>query len=237
MAETSSLEWNPDEPLCAELIPYVCTASTMPMLRHPLVYLVPYFPGISGHANQVLRHKQAALAEALANNAAHTYLFLHERPYRAEALLAIEPRLSDEEYWSLLRDVYQDSENVEELSELWRELLCADRPNRAAMHHPEEAAALEALPDTIRVWRGAQDDTDLNAGYSWSTSSSVAEWFARRFQRKGEPRLLASGTVIKRDVIAHLLSRGEHEIIVLPENVADVSIKTLTGGPVRTRPK
>lgn len=219
-----------------ELVPELarCVGDVgFPVVRHPLVYAVPYFPGTNALLNECLRRKRDAAAKAVADRNFYRYVFLHERPYRLNALLEVADELEDDAYWSLVRDVYQDSENVEELAAQWLPLLASNRPGRAALMTTEERSSLDALPDVLTVWRGAADKDELAVGYSWSLSRKVANWFAWRTAEKGCRPLLAEGSVRRSDALAYLETRGEEEILVLPDKVTTVRVLPALGGPGR----
>lgn len=197
------------EPLHPELLPYV-TAEAFPMLRHPLLYVVPYAEPMAAYANAAYAAKRKEADTALAEGNFGRYVWLHERPYRASALCDIADKLSDDGYWNLVRQVYQDSENVEEVPEVWASLLQAERPGRAAMMSLAEQDALAAMPATLTVWRGASDAAELSSGFSWTLDIEVAHWFACRYNQAG---IVARAEVPKRQVWAYLASRGEEEIM------------------------
>jgi hypothetical protein len=64
--------------------------------------------------------------------------------------------------------------------------------------------------EKIVIYRGSQNN-ELGHGFSWSTDKEKALWFANRFSRNGK---LFTGEVLKKDIFAYILDRGESEIIV-----------------------
>jgi hypothetical protein len=86
-----------------------------------------------------------------------------------------------------------------------------------------ERAALAALPDPLRVFRGFSLD-DHERGFSWTISRELAEWFAQRFALLGGEARVASGLIAKAKVIAYLSSRNEDEVLALPEDVHGVRV-------------
>lgn len=217
------------EPLVPELVPYV-EMHPFPVLRHPLIYSVPYAEQMNAYLNACFHQKQKAVLDALAQGLHSRYVFLHERPYRLDALADIAYELSDVEYWELARDVYQDSGNVEELSDGWSEILTADRPGRNAFMTAEEIELLEEMPQELSIWRGANAREDLEKGFSWSIQRKVAVWFAQRDST--QPAILAQGILQKEKVFAYLHTRNEFEIIAFPE---DIQIQTVVQLPRRAR--
>lgn len=189
-------------------------------IKHPLVVAPVYGPGLNAFYNEQLRSKQAEISAAIRDGGYAQVVWLHERPWRAEAFAAIAARLDDSQYWRLLAQVWIDSENIVEMAALWDDLLRADRPDRAAMMTDDEQAALAALPERIEVFQGHTDRRD--DGWSWTTDDETATWFAHRFARLegGTPRL-SRGWVRRSEVFAHLLSRGEAEILAPPEQIED----------------
>src|SRR5437763_4496201 len=82
-----------------------------PAIKHPLVY--DFTPQVAGIPNRQLRYKKAALARAIEQKDWHTVVFLHERPWRADALLNIvadhDDEIADADYWKLVGSVWIDS--------------------------------------------------------------------------------------------------------------------------------
>lgn len=196
-----------------------------PVLKHPLVFSVPHAQPLNAVVNASFLAKRNAAAQAKASGEFLRYIMLHERPYRLNAFESIQSRLADAAYWRTLRRVYQDAENVEELPRRWRRALLAKRPQREAMMTPEERTFLEALPETLTVWRGASSPDELRAGFGWSLSERVARWFALRAPT-GRP-LLAKGEVMKAHVLAYLDGRNEDEIVVAFESVTALRVRRI----------
>lgn len=186
-------------------------------IKHPLVNTI-HSPGTNRVVNRQYEAKKAELARAADEGEWATWIWIHERPWRFEALLEVADKVDDEQFWHGVRDVWMDSENIREHEDEWDELLRTDRPGREHMMDDEEREALAALPDEITVYQGHTDERD--DGWSWTTNRQTAEWFARRFasMEDGEP-LLTTATVKKGDVTAYLLGRSEFEILTAPETV------------------
>jgi len=215
-----------DEPLHLDLQEYVCDGPIGPMLRHPLVYEL----SLHGPAriNQRYAEKVDMMARAHAEANWLQYVWLHERPWRLDALRQIEGRLKPVEFWELLRDVWIDSENIWQNFREWLLLLQDPRPGRSHVMTPTERKALRALPELITVYRGCQQDLN-DDGLSWTLDRSRAEWFAKRFrQQNGEnaPCVLI-GELKRADVFAYFKEgRGEEEIVVdhpIKVNVAHIA--------------
>src|SRR6478736_4574615 len=86
--DAGTLEWLAaarDADLHPDLVPYVEEGSWGEMLRHPLVYMVPLM--LPGNANQMFERKKRLLFEAINHQDWHTCVWLHEPPYRLQALI------------------------------------------------------------------------------------------------------------------------------------------------------
>ena len=202
-------------PLDPELEEWLSETSFGAVLKHPLLFSVPYLPPLNRILNTQLTAKRLAVAEAEANGDWSRYLVLHERPWRGEAFAKIADRMTDQQYWKELSWVWLDSENIQENPQPWDRLLRAERPCRDQLMTDHERSELAALPDELVIYQGhtsARDD-----GWSYTTRRSTAEWFARRFSdlENGRP-MLTTETDAKAEVTAYLLRRGEYEILVDP---------------------
>jgi hypothetical protein len=177
------------------------------MLRHPLVYQVPFFS--NGSANAYFAQKTKAVEKAIADKNYKQFVWLFERPFRVEAFIKIADKLSDTDYWKLLSDVWIDTENQYAYLEEWKQLLASQRPNRHYMMDEEEDNILRALAQEVTIYRGCQKGINED-GLSWTLDKSKAEFFANRFGKKG---IILERTVSKNDIVAVLLGRGESEVI------------------------
>ena len=77
----------------------------------------------------------------------------------------------------------------------------------------EELEAYAALPDVVTIYRGCYKANKW--GLSWSLSRQVAEEFPTllRYRRDGEQPLLVTAKIMKTDVVAVKMDRGEQEVI------------------------
>lgn len=189
-------------------------------IKHPFVNQMYFGPKMHAAYNEQYKHKVIAVAAARFERRWNTFVFLHERPWRFEALTEIADEMTDAEFWALVSEVWQDSENIRQHQEEWDDLLRTARPGCEAMMNGEEREAFDALPDRITVWQGHTDERD--DGWSWTTRRETAEWFARRFAdlEDGIP-IVTEAVVNKADVLAYLLGRSEFEILIDPEHVGD----------------
>lgn len=204
------------EPLDAELQPWVEPGPLGNFLNHPLVQdmMVDAMPGL---ANMRLRDKRKRLNAAVARDDWNSYVFLHERPYRFQALEEALSEYDVEDPAKLVTSVWIDSENIHQNYEGWSEVLST---YGLAMDE-DEKTVLDELPEEVTVYRGCTKEGE--DGYSWTLDKSKAEWFAKRFSRGGAQLLEAK--VPKDSVIAYLGRRGESEIVILPEDVVRESLR------------
>jgi hypothetical protein len=223
-----------NEPLLPEL--EACLVEGGPFglaLKHPLVYDIPFIPILAYRANDQYRAKQEELRKALERRDFHTYIWLHERPYRQHAFSAIRPYLvrAPKTYWKLLGEVWCDSENLwqwTDLRRLWSE---RTHPGRSYVMTADERRALSLLPGPLTVYRGYRLPRGTREGWSWTTDQAKAEWFARRLLVQGDKPMLVSGTLPKVDVIAYFTRRGESEVVAAPRSVKDTHAQEISRQP------
>jgi len=196
------------ESLHPDLVPYLEQSSEgWMMLRHPLVYQVPFFS--NGSANAYYEQKRNAVEKATGDKNYKQFVWLFERPYRVEAFIKIADKLSDTDYWKLLSDVWIDTENQYAYLKEWKKLLGSKRSNRHYMMVEEEDNILRSLADEVSIYRGCQKGLNED-GLSWTLDKSKAKFFANRFGKKG---IILERKIPKSDIVAVLLSRGESEVI------------------------
>lgn len=198
-------------PLHPDLLPYVEEQGEWgPMLRSPLVYQVPLM--LPGAANKMLAYKRERIIKHSEAGDWSTVIFLHERPYRLDALIEyVTGRYEDgtpgpadcvPEHWDLIADVWVDSENIEQKIDDWRALF--NDGEGLWLGTAEERAAFDALPDPIPAWRGG-----TVGDWSWTTERKTAAFFAGR---SGYP--VRSALIPKSDCFGYLTRRGEFELLV-----------------------
>lgn len=215
------------EPLNAELIPYLSGGPLGESLRHPLVYDVMFHPETAYRDNDLLAAKKTAVKSSLAAGEWETVIWLHERPYRAEALEEmVAGRVDDSIYWGLCGMVWADSENVWQEAGRWGRLLRSSRPGRECFMSEEDRVRLAGLPEELTVWRGF-NGRGRARGWSWTVDEGKAEWFARRLYvaGEGEPPAVVSGRVYKGRVVGFVGGRGEEEVVVSPGRVRVVGVR------------
>lgn len=219
-----------DEPLHDDLVPHLSNWRLGRALFHPLVHEPLYHELQNKHYNRVYLSKKTALAKAITDKNWSSYIFIHERPYRLEALMDVIHDYgvrTPGKMWPLIADVWIDSENIFQGLEEWT-ALWAYAPNKRIHFVMDDAEkeALRELPEVIPVYRGFTVD-GADAGLSWTTDREKAEWFARRFRQEGVVPKLASGTISKEKVLAYFLGRGENEIVAFPDDVLDQTVVEL----------
>lgn len=200
------------------------------ILHHPMVIQVPYFPAMNRMSNRQFEHKTNEANTAIAQEKWDRYVFIHERPYRIEALQRVlwDMRVTDPaEVWPLIGSVWTDSENISEFFDDWLEIWDQDIPNRHLAMDDDERAALAQMADMIDIYRGFGHDVAVR-GQSWTVDRDKAIWFANRYQTHGgRTPMLASAKVRKTDVIAYFAGRNESEIVVNPDDLIDVTTEGL----------
>jgi len=149
------------------------------------------------------------------------YLDRFDGHKRQCALFEVQKRLSNRQYWKVLRDVWSIEEVTFPHRRKWLKLFRADRPYRSSLMTTAEHKRLAALPEEFPVFRGVGNCRHL-AGMSWTLSRAKAEFFANYalgFRRAhlclpGLLPILVSGRCKKRDVLAVFLDRKEDEIVI-----------------------
>ena len=209
-----------DEPLHPDLEAHLVTTDFGRMVHHPLVIEIMPRPAMVNYRYEA---KRKALHEAMSDSNWHQAVWLHERPYRLDAFMQIEDDLDDDDYWSILADIWLDSENIWQNLDQWRQLFESTRSGSPMTD--EEEAALAAMPDPIPVYRGGVEDAN-EYGLSWTTDRERAEWFAVRMTADDEVGVVLDGLVAKKDVAAYFTGRGEDEIVVFDADLVDVVLRS-----------
>ena len=201
----------------------------MATLHHPFVIMPFYSETLNKFANDQFERKTRSCAKALEDKQWATYVFLHERPYRLDALMDLVEMgaMSPTEYWEMVAEVWIDSENIREYPEQWEMLLSGGPEGSDAMMFDYEHQALAALSDTVFLYQGHTGSRD--DGWSWTTEYETARWFAHRFATlEDDTPMLTTGRVRKDDVLAMFTRRGEMEILVNPACVELIDTVSLT---------
>lgn len=205
-----------DEELHPDLAERLIDTEVGSMLHHPLVIELLPHPAL---ANARYQAKRESLQAALDAGLYRQSVWLYERPYRLDGFRAVADLLDDETYWSLLADLWIDSESIGQTADEWIEMLDSTRPG--SMMTAEEAETLAAMPERIAVFRGAVEGVNED-GLSWTLDPQGAEWFARRFAVEGDVPVVLAGEVARAGVAAFLTGRGEDEVVVRDPGVVEV---------------
>ena len=132
-------------------------------------------------------------------------------------------KLSDQEYWKDLREMWVQSEERSGASPWLISLFGSPRGERDALMTPEENATLAALPNPATLYRGItffpDDPLKYARGMSWTDDLSIAAHFAHPY-----PEWLA-GAVLTAEVsrwrmLAYFQERGECEVVIDPRGIS-----------------
>lgn len=223
------------EELCAELASYIEDGRWGKMIRHPLVYCMMYHPIENRRLNEMLRLKRKHIAKLKQQREYSPVVWFYERPWRLQAFTDIAEYLSDTRYWSLLGDLWTDSENIWQSYTLWHDALHCGRPRQWAIMRKADRDKWRKLRRTkhpLLIYRGYATDgatDEAHMGMSWTLNRVRADWFARRFagQEGREHAMTALGIVDPEKVIAYFGARNEEEVVVLPEDVHLIRLEEL----------
>jgi hypothetical protein len=211
----------PIEPLDPVLSSHISVEERIgKVLRHPLVYAVPYSETLNPMLNRQLRHKRIALRKAWENKDWHRFVFLYEKPYRLHAFMEIKDKVEYEvplTYASLMTEIWGSTEFVWRDFPMWKALWKNIKPNQQEqLMREDERAMLNSLSQRVTIHRGAT--LGLNElGISWTLDFDKAKWFATRLRKSTDVTVVVSATINRSDIIALFLGRGETEVIALPE--------------------
>jgi hypothetical protein len=177
--------------------------------------------------NELYRQKKEMVARAEAEGDWYQYVFLHERPYRLDALpSAAKKGLSrnPSAFWKLVGDVWQDSENIRQNLAKWKRIWSSPIEDREACMSGEDIRIFKSLSDEVEVWRGMNHKHYKRGlgGLSWTLDQDKAIWFASRFPHWGRP-LVAKAVINKPDVLAYFGGRNESEIVSMQVRIVSVT--------------
>lgn len=203
------------EDLNPELAPYVLNGGVLgKVLKHPLVFDIFYNEQLHAVYNEQLRVKQEYVDKKIAEGNWTGVIWMYERPYRFQMFMDYMQHMKDEDYWSLLAEIWIDTENLWQYKSFIKYLF-TERSGPRQMMSEKDRELFKTLPDEVVVYRGYQ--TRNRQGHAWSLSPAKALWFARRFSPVRYN--VVRGVVRKEDIVAVLLRRGEYEVVAFPENV------------------
>ena len=225
---------NKKEDLNEELIDHIDEDSPFGVfLRHPLLVTV-YVEEMNAYYNYQYLGKRKQADKALKKKDWNRWIWLHERHFRLDAFLFICRDIPAKEYWTLLREIWIDTEGPGVNQDIWLELFNRPYPKRRKMMTGKERRTLanEGRSGELNIYRGyvdgldsedseyIEEDRDRESGISWTLDYNKAEWFARRFLSGGTGHGVVAEAICKpKDVIAYFESRGEKEIVVDPSKI------------------
>jgi hypothetical protein len=231
MSELQALQdmYGPED-LDPELVPYLGVGPLGRGLFHPLFHDPMYVELKNRIINRVFRHKVEKLEEFVREKKWHLFVFMHERPYRLDALHTViyeHGVVEPEQVWPLVGSIWTDSENIWQNYDAWRDIWSLDDEdntfvieNRHLVMSEEERAMLAAMPETLEVYRGCRDHELNGEGMSWTLDRDRAVRFARAYRRDDDTPVVIVGKAKKADVLAHFIGRNEREIVVFPEYIS-----------------
>ena len=103
--------------------------------------------------NRIYREKLDKVKKADVDGDWGKYVCLHERPYRLDALLSATKKglkKKPPEFWALVGDVWQDSENVHQSLSKWKRLWDTAIEGRKACMSAEDIRIFDCLPEQTR---------------------------------------------------------------------------------------
>ncbi len=216
------------EELNSELEQHIFDGRIGKMIHHPLVIEIMYDPASNKTLNQRFSYKKEMLDKAIKEENWEQFIFLHERPYRIDALEQViwQEAEGNPDNWKLIHSVWTDSENIYENFDRWNDIWNADIVGRFEnVMCDEERYILADLPEQITIYRGFTH-VDAEQGMSWTIDRNKAVWFAKRFSQDKNP-MIATGLIEKRKVLAYSMARSESEIIAFPQDVCNVIIEKI----------
>lgn len=139
-----------------------------------------------------------------------TYIFLHERPWRFQALLDAESWTEKVKWFNTAGLVWVDCEGPGRNADVWKSKIFTTDDHHLVMSDMDRVK-LDKI-DQVNVYRGANSKIHAKTGLSWSLDRNKAIWFAHRFSRNN--KWLATVNVRRNEIAALFTNRGESEIIL-----------------------
>lgn len=138
-----------------------------------------------------------------------SFIFIHERPFRLEALIEVLFSIKKEDLFRIVEYVWTDSEGPCVNLEVWKYIF----------NYCEELGVLEDskrdLPEKFTIYRGTRAGIE-DIGISWTLDASVAKMFSERFytKRTNKQPIVKVREVKKEDIFLFTDARGEKEVIL-----------------------
>jgi len=207
---TLDLNNMPEADLIDELCDYITQGgkSGLRFINHPYVNTI-YSPELNAMYNLNYLEKKKAVTKARGNSDWATFIFLHERPYRLQALLELVKQHDEAGtangaaniIINNLHNVYIDAEGCHINRESWQRLF-----NRLPPAHRNT----ETLPDEVIIYRGTDMPPGKDRGFSWTLNKEKAQWFADRWDKGGRVRAIE---VLRDGIMLYTDDRGESECV------------------------
>jgi len=217
-----------------ELLDYLCIhpphEEKMIMIKHPFSSstIVLHMDGNMSIENQINRintnfHKKKEWLEGhMKEGKWSNFIFWVEKTFRLDMFMKYEEKLTDEEYWETLGQVFISTEIQTDRMDEWIEVFNSKRPNREyLLTEDEDLDFFNQLPDQVEIWRGVRDE-DWIEGLSWTTDKEQGEWFSKRFSHSTQ--ILCNGWIEKDKIL--MSSEHENLIVCNPKDITD--LKTMT---------
>jgi len=168
---------------------------------------------------------QKAVAEQIdkANKPFDIYMMVN-KPYALTFLKYASPYLSGTDFSRILANAWMRSENPNNDANVSKEKLRSmfSRADKTALMSKEELDQLEALPESVTVFRGVTSfNADNIRALSWTLNREVAEWFAKRFEEDGT---VYEARIDRGHIFALFNGRNEAEVVVDPSYLEDVHV-------------
>lgn len=147
-------------------------------------------------------------------------LLLMLKAYRLHFLVSIKDYLSDDDFSELLASTWISVEKVDKsLLPLFKKC------NKEKLMDKEELKAYQALPETIKIYRGVSEINKKRIkGLSWTTDYETAKWFASRYEGYSKSGTVYQATIEKKYVYAFFMCREESEVIIDPAKLQNFEI-------------
>jgi hypothetical protein len=87
----------------------------------------------------------------------------------------------------------------------------------------DEIEIYKNFPETITIYRGLMDKRAKVRGLSWTTDTTIATWFAKRF---GGNNKVMQAEIRKNRIFAYINDRSEKEVVINPRGLKNVRAAT-----------
>lgn len=146
-------------------------------------------------------------------------MYMHT-PYRPLLFKLCYKDLSEEDYNSMLEEVWTGTENPNQDPNIsikqWIKFF--KKANKNLLMLENELDFYNSLSDTepIKIYRGVGHDREPY-GLSWTSKRETAEWFAKRWGN--EQAYMFKTYCTKKDVLAYFNNRNENELVINVDNL------------------